>query len=702
VSKASPGAGSGPAASAPIDGLAPVDSLRGIGPKRAALLGEEGVWRVRDLLFHLPRRYESRRLESDIARAGEPGTYTLRGKLRGIKKAFGRRRGFRIVRAELYDDGGSLPVVWYNQPYIAEQLDGECEYVLHGSVRTSKAGRSELVNPSWQRVQGYTDGILPVYPPLAGLGQARLRKLLAELAASEHMHEWLPDLVPPDLLEKWSLPELPRAFRDLHLPPDDVDVEALDAGRSEGHGRLIYGELLRLRTRVELARRKTLQTPKSHRYRLDDSVRERLEQITPFALTGAQQRAVAEILRDLGSELPMQRLLQGDVGCGKTIIAVLALVAAVESGLQGALMAPTEILAEQHASRLQRTLGDRYRIELFTGSRAKDLSALSHGEVDIAIGTHALIQDAVRFRNLGLAVIDEQHRFGVAQRQRLVAKGSRPDLLVMTATPIPRSLALTTYGDLDLSVIDEAPPGRGEVTTRLLQRVRRHAVYRSLRSRVREGDQAFVVLPFIEVSESLEASAIEREGREILSWLEGCRTEVVHGRLPVEERSAIMRRFEEGEIDVLVATPVIEVGVDVARACFMIIESAERFGLAQLHQLRGRVGRGDRESFCIALYGEATPEAQERLAIFAGSNDGFLLAEADLEMRGPGEMQGARQSGWPRLRAARLPRDLMWLERARDDARGLLAAPERPGVERFLASLERRLGEQDARGVTGG
>jgi ATP-dependent DNA helicase RecG len=443
---------------------------------------------------------------------------------------------------------------------------------------------------------------------------------------------------------------------------------------------------------------------KPQRYVLDAALRTRLDRLSSFDLTGAQRRARDEILADLERAQPMQRLLQGDVGCGKTIVAAAALEAALANGLQAAFMAPTELLAEQQFERLRTLLGDRHRLELITGSSgdAAAYRALRSPEPVLAIGTHALIQRGVEFRRLGLAVIDEQHRFGVSQRQMLLAKGALPDLLVMTATPIPRSLALTVYGDLDLSVIDEQPPGRGPIRTSVLPRSRRREVYRALRRRLEEGGQAYVVLPLIEASTAVEAAALEREGGEIQRWLEGVSTAYLHGRLEREARASAMRAFARGEVRVLIATSVIEVGVDVAAANFLLIESAERFGLAQLHQLRGRVGRGAGESHCVALHGPLQPDAARRLELFASTLDGFRIAEADLEQRGHGDLEGWRQSGLPRLRAARLDRDLIWLERARADARAILGPPPDPEWSIYRERLERDLDARDARRLMGG
>jgi ATP-dependent DNA helicase RecG len=686
-----------------VDAAASLTALPGIGPKRAAALAEHGIATVGDLLWHLPVRYQDRRSVIAPGQVSGPGVYTVRGRLRDLRRRFTRRRGLRLHDATIAGDAGELRVVWWNQPYLATQVSHDVEYVFHGEARVGRDGRLELVNPAWEPAgEDAGDELVAVYPPLPGLSARRVRTLVGAALERLDLDRAAEEVVPEPVLRRHRLPSLRHALEALHRPAPDADLAALAAGATPAHQRLAYGELLELRGRAELARARLLPARKPHRYALDAAVRRRLDAIAPFALTAAQRRACDQILGDLERPQPMQRLLQGDVGCGKTVVAAMALGAALESGLQAAFMAPTELLAEQHFERLAGVLGARHRVELLTSSSRGARDALRSGEVALVIGTHALLDRAVAFRRLGVAVIDEQHRFGVSQRQELLAKGALPDLLVMTATPIPRSLALTLYGDLDVSVIDEMPPGRGEVRTAVLPRERRAQVYAALRRRLESGGQAYVVLPLIEASTAVEAAALEREGEDVRRWLDGVPSELVHGRLDREQRTAAMRRFAAGELRVLIATSVIEVGVDVAAATFMVIESAERFGLAQLHQLRGRIGRGAGESHCVALHGALTPEAERRLAVFAATLDGFRIAEADLEQRGPGDLEGWRQAGLPRLRAARLDRDLVWLERARADARAMVGPPPDPAWSRFRERLERDLEPRDARRLTGG
>jgi ATP-dependent DNA helicase RecG len=638
-------------------------------------LTEAGYATVLDLLYHLPVRYEDRREVTPVAAAlaaGE-GSYTLTGRLSELRLL--RTRRLRVVRGLLTDASGSLPVVWFNRPYLATQIDSEGDYFLHGPLRSGKGG-PELLNPSCERAGEALHGgrLTPVYPAIRGLGAPVLRRLLAALLEQIDLGI-LPEPLPAALLARHGLLPLGEALASLHQPGEREDPALLNSRRSPAHLRLIYGEFLELQLDLAFLRERATRVARGRSYRFDDAVRRVAREVLPFRLTAAQKRALGEIAADLKSPWPMLRLLQGDVGSGKTIVAALALVIALESGLQGAFMAPTELLAEQHYANLARLLGSRYRVALLTGG-ASDLAAqrraLAAGEVQLAVGTHALIQDGTAFQRLGLAVVDEQHRFGVEQRQLLQRKGDRPDLLVMTATPIPRSLALAAYGDLEVSVLDELPPGRTPIVTEVVPAGRRAEVYRRLRAALAEGDRAYVVFPLIEGSDQVAAEAVSELGEWVRSYLAEFPSAVLHGKVPAEERERVMRAFATGEVRVLLATTVIEVGIDVPEATWMVIESAERFGLAQLHQLRGRVGRGSRPSRCIALAQRPSREGRRRLEVFAGTCDGFRIAEADLEIRGPGDLLGTRQAGLPTFRIADIRQDLEWLERARDDARELL------------------------------
>jgi len=652
-------------------------------------LADAGYSTIRDLLLHIPQRYEDRRELRPVSEASAGFASTFRGRLSSLRRIFTRRRGMTLVRGVLEDGTGRLAVIWLNRPYLAKQVTEGEEYVLHGPVRESKGGL-ELLNPSCEPAAGRTAGIAPVYAPAGKVGPAAVGGILAAVLPQVDFSR-VPETLPEELLERHGLPRLGASLERLHHPGADADVEALNERRTPEQLRLIYGELLELQVRLALLREREKGEPRSRRYRIDSRLRRALRKIPPFPLTGAQERVVEEILADLEAAHPMRRLLQGDVGSGKTIVAALALAAAMESGFQGAFMAPTELLAEQHYANLERLLGGRYRLVLLTGSAAeagRRRELLASGEAQLAVGTHALLQETVEFRRLGLAVIDEQHRFGVAQRALLRQKGERPDLLVMTATPIPRSLALTAYGDLAVSTLDELPPGRAPVRTEVVPVRQRLGVYARLRSAVEAGAQAYVVAPIIDESGRLAAASLAEVEEKVRESLPESPIAILHGRIPAPERERTMRAFAAGEVWVLVATTVIEVGVDVPEATWMIIESAERFGLAQLHQLRGRVGRGAQPATCIAIHGRLSETARRRLEVFSSTHDGFVIAEEDLALRGSGDLLGTRQAGLPAFRAARLPEDWDWLVRARDDARELLERLDGPARKALEAAVE--------------
>ena len=560
------------------------------------------------------------------------------------------------------------------------------------------------MNPSLESPEAPEFGacVVPIYPAAGALGKALLRRLVRAALDSVDPRQQVAEPLPESLRARHGLPALGEALERLHRPGDDADLEQLNTRSSPGHRRLIYGELLEQQLELALRRQASRRVTKTHRYRIDHRLRQRLRSIPPFSLTGAQDRVLEEILLDLARPHPMSRLLQGDVGSGKTIVAALALAAALEGGFQAALMAPTEILAEQHYRTLSDLLGERYRVGLVTGSVENPVAVrreLADGSTQLAVGTHALIQESVGFANLALAVIDEQHRFGVAQRRRLQVKGDSIDLLVMTATPIPRSLALTVYGDLDLSIIDQLPPGRQPVETRVVEDPDPRRVTGWLRRRLQEGHQAYVVVPLIESSSKVKAAALEKRGEEIRRRLAAFEPAIVHGKTPPEERRRILAEFADGSRRLLIATTLIEVGLDVPAAGAMVIENAERFGLAQLHQLRGRVGRGGQESSCLAVSRNPSDEARRRLRAFSESADGFELAEADLSIRGPGDLLGTRQAGLAPLRLASLVADRGWLEVARKDAAELIGRATEPEVAVLLAGVRARAAKRPERGL---
>jgi ATP-dependent DNA helicase RecG len=677
-----------------------------VGPARSQALAAAGLHTVRDLIFHLPFRWEDRRGTLPVAAAVAGVAATFRGRLVGVRRIHARRRSFSLVRGFVEDDSGRLPVVWFNRPYLTDRTDpsdrsDQGEFVLHGPVRPAKTGL-ELVNPSCERAAEETvhgDRIAPVYPAAGKVGPAALRRILDGVLRQVDLPREVPETVPAELLRRHGLPPLGEALEALHHPGADAEIEALNERRTPAHRRLIYGELLELQVALALLRLREEAEPRTRRYRTGPRLRKLLIGIPPFPLTGAQERVMKEILADLARPHPMLRLLQGDVGSGKTIVAALALAAALESGHQGAFMAPTELLAEQHHASLARLLGDRWRIVLLTGSAAdagRHRAEIASGEARLAVGTHALLQETVEFKDLGLVVIDEQHRFGVAQRELLRRKGDRPDLLpdvlTMTATPIPRSLAMTAYGDLAVSTLDELPPGRSPVRTEVVPARRRVEVYRRLRAAVEAGERAYIVAPLIEESGRIDAASLAEVETRVREALAGFQVGTVHGRMPQPERELALRAFAAGEIRALVATTVIEVGLDVPAATWMVIESAERFGLAQLHQLRGRVGRGAASSLCIALHGRLSETARQRLEIFESTTDGFEIAERDLALRGPGDLLGTRQAGLPSLKAARLPEDWDWLVRARDDAREMLGRLDAAALRELEKAVESRSG----------
>jgi ATP-dependent DNA helicase RecG len=658
--------------------------VRGVGPARARTLAGTGCHTAGDLLLHhLPFRYEDRRAVTAVAEAAAGAALTFQGRLSGLRRLRTRRRGFSLVRGFVEDATGRLAVVWFNRPWLPDRTAEGEEHLLHGPVREAKGGGLELLNPSCEPAAGAIHGarIVPVYPAMGRLGAPFLRRLIDSLLAEVDLRK-VPETLPAELLARHGLPALGEALDTLHRPREE-DVEALNARRTPAHHRFVYGELLEMQVILALRRERETREPRSRRYRLDSPALRTLREALPFPLTGAQERVLGEIAADLRAPHPMHRLLQGDVGSGKTAVAALALALALESGFQGAFMAPTELLAEQHFASLGRLLGGRYRTVLLTGGTADASlrSRIATGEARLVVGTHALVQEEVDFRDLSLAVIDEQHRFGVTQRELLRRKGERPDVLVMTATPIPRSLALTAYGDLPVSALDELPPGRTPVSTEVVPVRGRPQVYRRLREAVAAGARVYVVAPHIDESGNIAGvgpASLEEVERRVRQALAGFPVAVLHGRMPAAERERTMRAFAAGEVRALVATTVVEVGVDVPAATWMVIESAERFGLAQLHQLRGRVGRGSGASVCVAIHGRLTATGRERLAVFASTQDGFEIAERDLLLRGPGDVLGTRQAGLPPLRLARLPEDWDWLVKARDDARELLGRLDEP------------------------
>lgn len=648
----------------------PLMEFKGFGPVTCGKLEDRAIRTVYDLLLHRPHRYEDRRRIRSIDEIANEGDYTVVGRIRSLRSGWGKAP----VVGEVYDETGAIGAVWFNRPYLRRQVKPDSDYVLHGEVREYN-GALQLYNTSLETVEAGEDArqIVPVYPALGDLGPARVRTLVKKLLPQLDLGV-IDDPLDEEVLRRHGLATLGEALRAIHEP--GVEPGALAATEHSGppSRRLAFGELLAMQVRLERKRRARVETTTERDYAALDGAAGRLDELLPFALTEAQARVLKEIWGDLGRPEPMSRLLQGDVGCGKTAVALGAILAVVDSGYQAALMAPTEILAEQHYAGLRQWLPPEFEVELLTGSRALESARrrLASGESSLAIGTHALIQEGTGFERLGLVIVDEQHRFGVDQRRALVEKGDHPDLLVMTATPIPRSLTLALYGDLDLSLIDELPAGRRPVQTEAFPAADHARAVEAVRSEIEAGGRVFFVFPSIEADGERVAPSLEAEGVDWIGRLQPLRCAILSGRTPAAERAEILRRFAAGEAPVLLTTSVIEVGIDVPEAGLLVIDGADWFGLSQLHQLRGRVGRGDRGGRCLALLRQPSEQAEERLRIFASTNDGFEIADADLNLRGPGELLGVRQAGIPNLRAASLVHDVDLLEAAREEARRMV------------------------------
>jgi ATP-dependent DNA helicase RecG len=681
-----------------------VKYLRGVGPQRAATLEERGISTVGDLLGYLPFRYEDRIRFTPIAEIVPGQVHTI---LAEVTSGGGSTVRFRRGRAGVFhvtvrDNSGSLHARFFHGAYLEGRLKEGQRLVMHGKadVDAYRPGRIEMVNPQIEIVSASDEGpgdstevgrIVPIYEAIGRISSRMLRRII--YGVLRDFDGDVPDVLPEEIRNRYRFPARREALLYTHFPPKDENIELLNSFRSPAQTRLIFEEFFYYQLALALRRlREHRQQGIAMRVR-EEKVREALKRILPFKPTAAQKRVLVEIAADLERPYPMHRLLEGDVGSGKTIVALEAATIVIENGYQVALMAPTEILAVQHflsARRIFQTAG--YGVDLIVSGRKRAereavLARVESGETKLLVGTHALIEDPVKFSKLGLAIVDEQHRFGVLQRKRLIDKGAAPHLLVMTATPIPRTLALTLYGDLDLSVIDELPPGRTPIETRWASEAQLAGVWEFLRREVARGRQGFVLYPVIEESkQELKAATAEYE-RLAKSVFPKMRVGLLHGRLKNEEKDAVMDRFRRSELDILVATTVIEVGVDVPNATVMVIEHAERFGLAQLHQLRGRIGRGKEKSHCILVAPKTiTGEARERIETMVATSNGFEIAERDLKLRGPGEFFGTRQHGDAAFAFAQPLRDHELLEFARREAFALAENPAR--AEELVARLE--------------
>ena len=685
----------------------PVQFVKGIGPKRAEALAAKGIQTLEDLIYYLPFRYEDRSNPRKISELMPGEMATLICEVRGSTLL--RTRRMPIFEMTVGDIGdmeppqfgkrvrNSIKCMWFNARYMEGRYKAGQVLALYGKVEADEwRGGLKIMQPQVEVLGEAGDDehdlpasletgrIVPIYESTDNrkLNARWFRKIVRR--ALEEVPPDLPDIMPASLREKLGLIPRIEAYWKIHWPDETVKMSELQGWRTPAHVRLIFEELFFLQLGLEIKRRKLRQQP-GIAFQLNAEVRAALKRILPFHPTGAQKRVLKDIAEDMAKPTPMRRLLQGDVGAGKTIVAFQSAIIAIENGYQVALMAPTEILATQHYLSARRMLEHAgYRIVLLTGSLEQDRKRnvrqhIARGDAQLVIGTHALIQDKVEFDNLGLVIVDEQHRFGVMQRLKLMRKANdpqalTPDVLVMTATPIPRTLALTLYGELDVSVIDELPPGRTPIVTRRVPDERSGEVFDFVRKQVKAGHQSYVVYPVIEENEETELKAAIKMFEKIRkSILPDLRIGLLHGRMSADEKDLVMKQFKDGNIDVLVSTTVIEVGVDVPNATVMVIEHAERFGLSQLHQLRGRIGRGAAKSYCILMTGgKISDEGEQRLNKMVETNDGFEIAEMDLQLRGPGEFYGTKQAGMPNFRVANLIRDRDLLELAKKESCALL------------------------------
>ncbi len=662
--------------------------VKGVGPARAAMLETKGLKIVEDLLTYAPFRYEDRSNVKSIKQLAPGEMATVLAEVRTAKVAGFRRRNLGLFEATFTDASkGVLAAKWFHGGYLADVLAPGQKVALFGKVEwDTYGGGLSMMHPEFEILSSDDDGdmslhtgrVVPIYEAAGKITTRVFRGLLHRILQSIAP---LQDPVPSRILQTMKLPDRWSAIRELHFPAPDSDLRLLNNFRSPAQYRLIFEEFFWLECGLELKRSKARHVP-GIAFELTDKVRERIKEMLPFKPTGAQKRVLGEIAKDMAEPHPMYRLLQGDVGSGKTLVAAEAAIIAIENGYQTAVLAPTEILATQHYFYFKRLFQKLdYVVVLLTGSntareKVQLKKIIAAGLAHVIVGTHALLEEDVAFQKLGLSIVDEQHRFGVEQRQKLMEKGGHPDVLVMTATPIPRTLALTIYGDLDVSIIDEMPPGRKAIVTKHVDQDRVEQVYSFLKKQIETGRQAYVVYPVIEESETQAMKAAQKMHEHFSKIVfPDLTVGLLHGKLKTDEKETTMQKFQRGEISILVATTVVEVGVDVPNATVMVIEQAERFGLSQLHQLRGRVGRGAEQSYCILVTEKLNPAGKERIRTLVDSNDGFYIAEMDMKLRGPGEFFGTRQSGLPALQIGNILRDQDILEIARNEAQGFVAHP---------------------------
>ncbi|MEQ1946368.1 MAG: ATP-dependent DNA helicase RecG [Bryobacteraceae bacterium] len=695
-----------------LDLSTPLMYLKGVGPARAAMLEAKGLRVVEDLLTYAPFRYEDRSNVKTIKNLAPGEMATVLAEVRMAAVSNLRRRSLGLFQATFVDASGAvLGGKWFHGAYLADILKPGLKVALFGKVEFDNySGSLMMMHPEYEILSAedddpdaslHTGRIVPIYEAAGKVATRALRTLIHRILESIQPVE--DDPLPQHIRARLKLPDTWTAIRQLHFPSPDSDLRLLNSFRSPAQFRLIFDEFFWLECGLELKRAKARLKP-GIAFALTDRVRERIKEMLPFKPTGAQKRVLGEIAKDMAEPHPMYRLLQGDVGSGKTLVAAEAAIIAIENGYQVAVLAPTEILATQHFFYFKRLFHKlSYVPVLLTGSatahdKAQYRKIVKAGLAHVVVGTHAILEAGVEFHRLGLAIVDEQHRFGVEQRQKLMEKGDHPDIVVMTATPIPRTLALTMYGDLDISVIDELPPGRRPIETKQYTEDQVEQVYSFLKQQVETGRQAYVVYPVIEESETQAMKAAQKM-YELLSQVVFPTLSVglLHGKMKPAEKEAAMEKFQRGETKILVSTTVIEVGVDVPNATVMVIEQAERFGLAQLHQLRGRVGRGGEQSYCILVTEKLNDVAKERIRTMLKSNDGFHIAEMDMKLRGPGEFFGTRQSGMPTLHVANILRDAEILEAARNEAVAFVSHPPsdealRQAIAHIRSHWQRRYG----------
>lgn len=673
----------------------PVTALPGVGPSYARKLAQLDIRTVGGLLYHFPRRYLDRSNVTPVGNVKTGQDATVVGTVSDVESRRTRSRK-NILVVSLFDGTGYMSGVWFNQEYHRERLRQGAEVAFSGKVQY-QYGRLQMVNPSYDilgsgvdaEVQGvHTGRVIPLYPGTAGVTSAALRRLVN---SALNLVNGSADMLPGRVISEFDLMPLGEALREIHFPRDE---ETLKKARY----RALFDEIFIMQVGLAMRKKRREREGGGITHRPPGALVRRFRESLPFELTGAQDRAWGDVVRDMTRAVPMNRLLQGEVGSGKTVVAVQALLLAVDGGYQGAIMAPTEVLAYQH----YRTIGEMLeglpvRVRLLSaGASADELRAIASGEVDVVVGTHALIQEGVSFDRLGVVVIDEQQRFGLRQKVTLTAKGGAPDVLHMSATPIPRTLSMTLYGDLDSSVIDELPAGRKGVVTVVADKSQRKGAFAMVAREVGSGRQAFVICPLVEESDKLEARAAEKEAGRLAREFPGFKVGLVHGQMKSEDKRRVMNSFEAGEIDILISTAMVEVGIDVPNATVMIVENADRFGLAQLHQLRGRIGRGRERAICVLFADPSTDEAKARMEAVQRYEDGFALAEADLRIRGEGSLFGTRQSGLPDLKLVRLSRDFKLIREARSVAFSLVESDpmlSEGGNARLKREVKRRFGE---------